>query len=336
MEVDAMNGYNTKPTAAILISLLLIFGLFAGCSQNSAVNIDSYKNTAGHTSELFDDEHFLIEIAPEMIPLAGEPAMFDMPMPAASGIDVAENEKTVIDYSNTADGYVMIRYMQSTDKLLKVIIAGPDGEAYTYSLKQNGDYDVFPLSDGSGSYTITVYENIEGIRYTTANRVTVDVKLSDEFAPFLRPNKYVDYNPGSAVVEKAAELIGGKEDTLQKISIIYHYIRANLTYDYEWHLSATLRSGYIPDLDAVLSSGKGICFDYAALMAAMLRSQGVPTKLVFGYNGEIYHAWISTFSDSEGWIENVTHFDGESWTLMDPTFSPERSKNNIYVEKYLY
>ncbi len=35
-------------------------------------------------------------------------------------------------------------------------------------------------------------------------------------------------------------------------------------------------------------------------MTAMLRSQGIPTKLEIGYSGEAYHAWISTWIDGVG------------------------------------
>ena len=102
----------------------------------------------------------------------------------------------------------------------------------------------------------------------------------------------------------------------------------------------------MPDIDAVLAEKKGICFDYAALMAAMLRSQGVPTKLVTGYTGSSYHAWISTYSEETGWVEGVIFFDGTTWKLMDPTFaSSGGSSEDImeyigdgknYKEKYLY
>jgi transglutaminase-like putative cysteine protease len=74
-------------------------------------------------------------------------------------------------------------------------------------------------------------------------------------------------------------------------------------------------------LDDVLTRGKGICFDYAALMTGMLRSQGIPTKLVLGYAGEVYHAWITVYSEETGWIANIITFDGHTWNLMDPTFT---------------
>ena len=100
------------------------------------------------------------------------------------------------------------------------------------------------------------------------------VKLSDEFAPFIRPNQYVDYGVAKQTVQKAAELAGGVNDPLQKVEKIYDYVVANLTYDKA--KASSVQSGYLPVLDSVLASKKGICFDYAALMTGMLRSQGVP------------------------------------------------------------
>ena len=99
-------------------------------------------------------------------------------------------------------------------------------------------------------------------------------------------------------------------------------------------------------MDKVLAEKKGICFDYASLMAAMLRSQGIPTKLVIGYAGDAYHAWIHTYIPEKGWIEGVIFFDGTTWKLMDPTYasSSKQSKQIMefignasnYSSKYIY
>ena len=118
----------------------------------------------------------------------------------------------------------------------------------------------------------------------------------------------------------------------------------NVTYDTQKASSVT--SGYLPNVDETLATGKGICFDYAALMAAMLRSQGVPIKLVLGYTGDAYHAWLSVYSESEGWIEGKIYFDGNEWKLMDPTFASTGGNSDTvreyigngsnYSAKYLY
>ena len=124
----------------------------------------------------------------------------------------------------------------------------------------------------------------------------------------------------------------------------YEYIKENIVYDYD--KAAGDVTGYVPDPDQTLSSGKGICFDYASLAAAMLRSQGIPCKLVVGYAGTVYHAWINAYSQKQGWISNAIYFDGTTWKLMDPTFastgnsSPEIMKyigdGKNYTAKYLY
>ena len=125
--------------------------------------------------------------------------------------------------------------------------------------------------------------------------------------------------------------------------ICLQYITDNITYDH--NLAETVASGYIPSVDSVLASGKGICFDYAAVMATMLRSQGIPTRLEVGYAGQAYHAWISTYVSDVGWIDGIIQFNGSSWTLMDPTFAANSDKEafeqfigdgNNYVTLYKY
>ena len=143
--------------------------------------------------------------------------------------------------------------------------------------------------------------------------------LENEFAPFLHSNQYVDFDAAPKTVAKAAELIGSVRDPLEKVALVYHYVVDGMTYDRE--LAATVKSGYVPVLDQVLEKKSGICFDYAALMTGMLRSQGVPCKLVVGYAGQTYHAWISIWSETAGWIDGVVYFDGISWQRMDPTFA---------------
>ena len=93
--------------------------------------------------------------------------------------------------------------------------------------------------------------------------------------------------------------------------------------------------GYVPDIDEVLEAKKGICFDYASLMSAMLRSQGVPVKLVVGYTSTgIYHAWINVWSEEDGWVEGIIYFDGKIWKLMDPTFASS-GKQSAAIMKYI-
>lgn len=284
------------------------------------------------------------DMSMEIVPLTEKPAMFELLLPAAAGTDVLGNEKAAIDVSNKEDGYIMVRFLEETTKDLRVILTGASGTSYTYVLNSDGDYEVYPLSDGNGGYGITVYEGIGGGKYSIAFSDSFDVELADEFAPFLRPNQYVNYDADSETLKKAAELTADANTVLEKIAAIYDYVINNITYDKE--LAASVQSGYLPDIDAVLETGKGICFDYAAVMTAMLRSQGIPTKLVVGYTGDAYHSWINAYSEETGWVDSVVYFDGTSWMLMDPTYASTGGQTDEvleyigngenYTAKYLY
>ena len=258
---------------------------------------------------------------------ATEPAPTDPPAPPAiihkvtveaSGELTKQNDKAIIDYSNTKDGYVMVQYTQPVSKRLKVLVKGPT-TTYQYNLPAE-QWVAFPLSDGNGKYQISVCINASGTKYAVELSLTIDpVTMADEFAPFLHSNQYVDFDAAPNAAAKAAQLTAGISDPLKKVEKIYDFVVESLTYDKE--LAATVKTGYLPVLDEVLARRKGICFDYAALMTGMLRSQNVPTKLVVGYAGEVYHAWISVWSESDGWVDGVIWFDGSSWKRMDPTFA---------------
>lgn len=210
-------------------------------------------------------------------------------------------------------------------------IDGPDGINYKYFIT-SGPYVTMPLTSGDGSYTISTYENITGDKYAALYSETIDVKLESDFIPYLYPNQYVDFTPESKAVKTAQEQVKTATSDLDAVADIYYYVTETISYDEE--KAKTVPTGYLPDLDETLSSCEGICFDYASLMTAMLRSQDIPTKLEIGYSGKVYHAWISVYIKDVGWIDNIIEFDGKSWKRMDPTFASS-NKNSKKILKYI-
>lgn len=324
-----------------LISALLCLTLLAGCgnavsqTEQGELTETGYVDAVELAIEELEDEAVALSEVPA-------PALPDILVAEASGVLVKKNGKAVIDYSNTEDGYVMVQFTADTSKRLKVQVQGPT-TTYTYNLNK-GEWTVFPLTDGNGKYQIKVFENVSGTKYSMVTSVTQEVALADEFAPFLRPNQYVDYSVSSKTVAKAKELTKELTDPLKKVAVIYDFVIKNLTYDKE--KAATVTSGYLPVLDTVLEAKKGICFDYAALMAGMLRSQGIPCKLVIGYAGTAYHAWINVWTEDTGWVDGIIYFDGTTWQRMDPTFASTGKQSQAvmayigdgknYTTKYLY
>lgn len=228
------------------------------------------------------------------------------------------NKQAKIDLSATDLGYVAVQAY--SDVRLKFQVLKGD-VTYTYDVSGNGTPSVFPIQSGDGRYTFRVLECISEGRYAVVYTVDGDVKLQSEFEPFLRPSDYVSYDAQSVCVEKAAELAEKKESSLEVVEAIFDYICSGVTYDKE--LAATVKSGYLPDPDETLATGKGICFDYAALAAAMLRSQGIPVKMVFGYVSpdNLYHAWNMFYTEETGWVTVNYQVTADSWNRLDLTFS---------------
>lgn len=250
--------------------------------------------------------------------------------PSADGVTVYQNDFASIDASNTSQGYVMVKY-NGTNEKVKLQITCPDQSCYTYLISDRGAYDTFPLTAGNGSYALQVLENVAGDTYTVSLAQSINVSIEDEFLPFLYPNQYVNFHTDSKAVSKGSDLAKDTYSDLDVVQNIYNYVIKNISYDTE--KAQNVSYGYVPDIDDTLSSKKGICFDYAALMASMLRSQNIPTKLEVGYSGDAYHAWISTYIDDKGWVDDIIQFNGNTWQIMDPTLAA--TNDSAAVKKYI-
>lgn len=260
--------------------------------------------------------------------------------PSAPGTTTQGNDVVTIDTSNSGEGYFYTTYTGSNPKV-KLQLTGPDSVTYTYNIK-NGN-TCLPLSAGDGSYTIAVYENISDNQYSTAYSGSFSVTLSNSFGPYLYPNQYVNFSASSNAVKLANDIATKSNSDIETVCSVYHYVTDNIVYDKDE--AATVAYDYLPDVDEVLQTEKGICFDYAALMAAMLRSQGIPTRLHVGYAGDAYHAWINVYIEDVGWIDHIIEFDGRDWSLMDPTFAANKDSKatqefigdgNNYTTLYTY
>ena len=297
---------HTYCASLFFLLLILLFGsscLLTGCSGGTSSKAEA---NAGHSGSSDADS-------------SGQKRAdaYASLVPTASGETCYGDDSVSIDASNISDGYVMIRYTGRSEKA-KAQITIPDGTVYTYTIK-GSDYNTFPLTGGNGDYTLKVYEWVVDNSYALAFSKDLSVSLSDEFKPFLYPNQYVWFTGDSQVVALGRELSDQSADDLDYVQNSYYYVIRNISYDND--KAENTPTDYVPDIDTILEEKKGICFDYASLMAALLRSQSIPTKLEVGYSGEAYHAWISVYLQSVGWVDHLIQFNGKDWSMMDPTFA---------------
>ncbi|MEG1757893.1 MAG: transglutaminase-like domain-containing protein [Oscillospiraceae bacterium] len=244
----------------------------------------------------------------------------------------AKNDYVQIDVSAAHNGYILLQYDHEYKNKLKLKVE-KGKMSYYYSLSPDGSPTPFPLQMGSGEYKISVLEQVEGDKYALWLTCSVDAALESENSAFLLPSQIVSYDRSSDAVQKGLELTSGALDDLTKVTKLFNYISQNIAYDYEKARLIKDESivDYLPSVDKTLASGKGICYDYSALFAAMLRANGIPAKLIIGYAqpGDIYHAWNMIYITDVGWVGRKIYFDGKSWQLADTTFAATGEDSDV-------
>lgn len=112
----------------------------------------------------------------------------------------------------------------------------------------------------------------------------------------------------------AEEIAASYNNPFDKAMAIQSYLRENIAYNDQ---IAAPPEGMDPIHHTLFISQEGYCTYYASAMAIMLRSQGVPARLVSGYaqgsydeESHVYrvrasnaHTWVEVFFPSYGWIQ---------------------------------
>lgn len=227
---------------------------------------------------------------------------------AAPAASFAAPSDWTVNSAKAADGVVEFKVNLNTTAKLKVLVQKGETK-YFYDVKALSDESI-PLQMGDGTYTIALLQNISGTSYKRLDAVTVNAAGIQSFEPYLASNPIVRFAASDDVVALAKKLTVNAKTDEEKIKAVYTYVTKNFKYDF--NRAKTVQSGYVPDVNAVLAASSGICYDYSAVMAAMLRSLGIPTKINMGYSKQIpeYHAWNEVYLKSaDKWITLDTTFD---------------------------
>jgi transglutaminase-like putative cysteine protease len=162
-----------------------------------------------------------------------------------------------------------------------------------------------------------------GTEYTVNSLVSVADKQSlrqvpAEYAPWLQ--RYLQLPEGNQldrVKAKAQELAGGATNPYDKAEAIQNYLRT-FPYDEKIPFPPEDRDRidwFLFDLQ------RGYCDYFASAMAVMLRSQGVPARLVSGYAGGVYSSEKGVYEVRQNvahtWVE--VYFPGFGWQRFEPT-----------------
>ena len=127
------------------------------------------------------------------------------------------------------------------------------------------------------------------------------------------------------VADLASRITAGRTTEYDKVIAVQDWIAANTQYD----LNVARDPAGVDTVDRFLFVTKrGFCEQIASAMAVMLRTQGIPTRLVTGYGPGSWNPLTGYYevkqSDAHAWLE--VYYPAIGWVPYDPTFGvPEAS-----------
>jgi transglutaminase-like putative cysteine protease len=120
------------------------------------------------------------------------------------------------------------------------------------------------------------------------------------------------------VTALAASLVAGAGSRLAAVNAVDDYLRANETYNLNSPEPAQAADAVD---DFLFVSHQGFCEQFATAAVVMLRSQGIPARLVTGYvDGDLTSTpgqRVFRGSDAHAWVQ--VYYPGVGWVNSDPT-----------------
>jgi len=118
---------------------------------------------------------------------------------------------------------------------------------------------------------------------------------AEALKPFLAPSPIIQ-SDAPAVKKLAAKAVAGVSEPAKKAKALERFV-------HDYIEESTYTVVYASALE-VLKSRKGDCSEFAVLLAALARAEGLPSRLVFGLLGQgnafVGHMWTEVYVD--GWL----------------------------------
>lgn len=167
--------------------------------------------------------------------------------------------------------------------------------------------------------------------YDSNRRLYEQASASDTaLGYYTQPSHWVESN-ASEIKALANQIASAQDSDFEKIRKVHDWVANNIWYDYDAYYS-----GRDTEVDArkVLKTKRTVCSGYANLTAALLRSLGIPTKIMIGYSlgigtsGRWTDAAISGSQSNHAWNEA---YADDRWMILDTTWdSDNRYEKGVF------
>ena len=178
------------------------------------------------------------------------------------------------------------------------------------------------IGNGTGSYRLT-HVPPPGFAYDAYSVLDEPPEISPPVvpAPQLAPrerSEALQLPPlDRRIPELARRFAAGAVTELDRARAVERHLR----HDYAYSLELPSRQIADPLADFLFVRRKGYCEHFASAMTIMLRTLGIPARLVTGFQSGLYNPltdlWVVRASDAHSWVEAWIPEYG--WTTFDPT-----------------
>jgi len=183
-----------------------------------------------------------------------------------------------------------------------------------------GDYRLLAGDSGGAVYD---YDSQRAIsKYEATSDIAVpassELRTAGRNYPLLVTSTYLrlpDLDP--RIARLASQITGSANTDYDKASAIENYLRTRYTYTLE--LPRTQVKD--PIANFLFERKQGHCEYFASSMAVMLRTLGIPSRVVNGFHGDEFNditgSYIVRARHAHAWVE--AYFPGYGWQTFDPT-----------------
>ena len=273
--------------------------------------------------------------------------IISMDLSAFATTNFRENGLSLTNFYYT-NGYIFIEGTSKVD-MLRLLILKKGGENWYDVDIRNGYFKKsFILNSDSGQYDIFLMIHTGSYNFTFGPQIKVILK-DDTRNLEEQKDDTIDYNEGTSNSTKifnssllninrsfnssykyiALNITKNSYNDYSKAISIYKWVSKNIRYDRNKYMKL-LKNDYSDEYGAAIAlrTGKGVCYDFAALVSQLGKEVGLEIRMAKGdYSPDnsisLYHAW------NEVYIKEQSR-----WISMDTTFASVYGRNYFDTKEF--